>query len=384
MMTSTGRESYKNNIVRIYTSFEENIANVVGAGCLVSKEYIVTCAHVVADALGIPRNTQDTPSGLVKLDFPFPAEEKNKKKFHAKVIVWQSQSSPVYSYGEDIAVLQLEEKLPSNYVSCKLSLADTTNDEFSVVGFPQGRNPGAITKGKLLGTLGNGLVQMVVESLSLFYVEPGFSGAPVWDEKLASFVGIVTSSELDAHGRPFGELRENVKVAYMIPTKMLVDTCSFLNKSTLYQPETIEVFFSYAHKDEELKNELVKHLSLLKRCGVITAWHDREIIAGGEWQNEIDSHLNTASVILLLISSDFIASDYCYDIELKRAMERHETGEACVIPVILREVDWKGAVFGKLQALPKNAKPITNWENPDEAFADVAKGIRQAVEHLRR
>lgn len=146
----------------------------------------------------------------------------------------------------------------------------------------------------------------------------------------------------------------------------------------------IEVFFSYAHKDEELKNELVKHLSILKRQGIITAWHDREITAGTEWAGEIDTHLNGAGVILLLISSDFLASDYCYDIELVRAMERHATAEACVIPVILREVDWKGAVFGKLQALPKNADPVANWVNRDQAFADVARGIRKAVEELKQ
>ncbi|ARV60368.1 TIR domain-containing protein [Nostocales cyanobacterium HT-58-2] len=146
----------------------------------------------------------------------------------------------------------------------------------------------------------------------------------------------------------------------------------------------VEVFFSYAHEDEKLKDELVKHLSILKRQGVITAWHDREITAGTEWAGEIDTHLNTASVILLLISSDFLASNYCYDVELARAMERHATGEACIIPVILREVDWKGAVFGKLQALPKNAEPITNWMNSDQAFADVARGIRKVVEDIKK
>jgi hypothetical protein len=97
--------------------------------------------------------------------------------------------------------------------------------------------------------------------------------------------------------------------------------------------------FSPTHKDEDLRDELEKHLSILKRQGVITAWYDRNITAGTEWAGEIDQHLNTASVILLLISADFLASDYCYAIELTRAMERHEDKEARVIPVILREVD---------------------------------------------
>jgi hypothetical protein len=144
----------------------------------------------------------------------------------------------------------------------------------------------------------------------------------------------------------------------------------------------VELFYSYSHKDEELRNELENHLSILKRKGVITGWHDRRIGAGKEWKGQIDAHLNSAAVILLLISSDFLASDYCYDVEMKRALERHDAGEARIIPVILRAVDWKGAPFGKLQCLPTDAKPVTSWPNRDEAFRDVAQGIRKAVEEL--
>ncbi len=146
--------------------------------------------------------------------------------------------------------------------------------------------------------------------------------------------------------------------------------------------QVIEVFFSYAHKDEELRDELANHLKLLERQGVISAWHDRQITAGTNWEGQIDEHLESAKIILLLVSADFLASDYCYDVELKRAMERHEAKEARVIPIILREVDWQGASFGKLQALPKNAEPVTNWPNRDRAFADIARGIRRAVEEL--
>ncbi|MGH9766059.1 MAG: toll/interleukin-1 receptor domain-containing protein, partial [Blastocatellia bacterium] len=129
----------------------------------------------------------------------------------------------------------------------------------------------------------------------------------------------------------------------------------------------IEIFFSYSHKDEELRDELSKHLVLLKRQHVITAWHDRRIGAGKEWEKEIDEHLSTADIILLLISSDFLASDYCYDVEVKTAMKRHDEGEARVIPVILRPVDLKGACFGKLQSLPRDARPVTDWPNRDKA-----------------
>lgn len=146
--------------------------------------------------------------------------------------------------------------------------------------------------------------------------------------------------------------------------------------------EPIEVFFSYSHKDEDLRDELANHLSMLKRQGVIAAWHDREITAGSNWAGAIDDHLKSAQVVLLLISSNFLASDYCYDIELGRAMERYEAGEAVVIPIILKPCDWTTAPFGKLQALPKNALPVTKWVDRDEAFLNIAQGIRAAIKKL--
>lgn len=146
---------------------------------------------------------------------------------------------------------------------------------------------------------------------------------------------------------------------------------------------SIEVFFSYSHKDEKLRDGLATHLTMLERDGVIKAWYDRDIGAGTEWDGAINAHLDSAQVILLLISPDFLASKYCWDTEVKRAIERHEAGEARVIPVILRPVDsWQKAPFGRLQALPKNAKPVTTWRNRDEAFKDVAQGIRKAIAEL--
>ncbi|MEH2339846.1 toll/interleukin-1 receptor domain-containing protein [Nostoc sp.] len=146
--------------------------------------------------------------------------------------------------------------------------------------------------------------------------------------------------------------------------------------------QAIELFYSYAHEDEKLRDKLEKHLTLLEREGVITGWHDRKIGAEKEWQNEIDTYLNSSQIILLLISPNFIASDYCWDVEVKRAMERHEAKEARVIPVILDFVDWKSAPFAKLQALPKNAKPVKKWRNHDNAFLSVAEGIRLVAKEL--
>lgn len=146
----------------------------------------------------------------------------------------------------------------------------------------------------------------------------------------------------------------------------------------------IEVFYAYSHEDEELRQQLENHLTLLKRQGIIVSWHDRKISGGTEWEGEIHEHLNTARIILLLISSDFLASDYCYDVEMNRAMERHEAREARVIPIILRPVAWRKSPFGKLQAFPKDAKPVTRWEDLDEAFTDIAERIEEVVGELNR
>ncbi len=143
------------------------------------------------------------------------------------------------------------------------------------------------------------------------------------------------------------------------------------------------VFFSYSHQDEELRNRLETHLALLKRQGLVEAWHDRRILAGSEIDQEISSSIEAADVILLLVSADFIASEYCYSREVHRAMERHESGSAVVVPVILKACDWHGAPFGKLLATPKDGRAVTSWPNHDEAFADIATHIRRLVENLQ-
>jgi len=142
------------------------------------------------------------------------------------------------------------------------------------------------------------------------------------------------------------------------------------------------VFFSYSHKDEGLRDEFETHLKLLQRQGIISTWHDRKILPGSEWDREIDRSLERAKIIVLLISADFIASDYCWKHEVKRAIERHESGDAIVIPVLLRSCDWKGAPFGKLQGLPKDMTPITAWKDRDAAWTDVATGIRMIAEQF--
>jgi internalin A len=165
-----------------------------------------------------------------------------------------------------------------------------------------------------------------------------------------------------------------------------VDLAETRKRNTIMErhSEAVRLFYSYSHKDETLRNELETHLKLLQRQGLISTWHDRQIEAGEEWKQKIDDNLERADIILLLVSADFIASDYCWEKEMTRALERHEKREAVVVPVILRDVSWSSAPFSKLQALPKDAQPVTLWPNKDSAWRNVAEGIEKAAKSVRR
>lgn len=145
----------------------------------------------------------------------------------------------------------------------------------------------------------------------------------------------------------------------------------------------LKVFISYSHKDEEFRVELEEHLALLRREGQISSWHDRKILPGQDWAREIDRELESAELILSLVSSTFIASDYCYAVEMNRALARHQAGEAEVVPILIRPCDWQSAPFAKRQMLPKDGRAVSQWENRDEAWADVASGLRRAVAAIR-
>jgi len=146
--------------------------------------------------------------------------------------------------------------------------------------------------------------------------------------------------------------------------------------------EGLHLFFSYSHEDEAYRKELKTHLTILERSGVIQGWSDREIEVGDNWQAEIMENLNRADIILLLISSNFIASDFCYKIEMERALERHNSDEARVVPIILRDCIWETAPFAELQVLPESAKAVNTWTNRDTAWKSVAKGIEKAAAGL--
>ena len=147
--------------------------------------------------------------------------------------------------------------------------------------------------------------------------------------------------------------------------------------------EPLKLFYCYAHEDKTLHDELDAHLASMKRQKLLEVWYNRQIMPGTHWEHVIDKNLTSAHIILLLVSAPFLNSDYCYGIEMQKALQRDAEGTARVIPILLRPVDWEDAPFSNLQILPTGAKPVTRWADRDDAFEDIAKEWRRVVKELR-
>jgi hypothetical protein len=142
------------------------------------------------------------------------------------------------------------------------------------------------------------------------------------------------------------------------------------------------LFYSYSSVDERMRAALDRHLQVLVRAGLIETWSFRRVVAGQHWEDEIDAALERADVVLFLVSSDFMASEYCWNVEVRKALERERRGEAVVVPVILRSCDWKVANFAHLQALPRDAKPIASWKPRDQGWTSVVEGVRDRIQRI--
>lgn len=205
-------------------------------------------------------------------------------------------------------------------------------------------------------------------------------------ERLHRVAEIRDSTEfMDIDPQVFKEVQKELILKAVLEDNLgTLKTDSSVNAQKKYQKQKIEIFLSYSDKDESLCELLLSHLSPLRRLDVIKHWHHHQIIAGQNWVNETIKYLDTAQVILLLISSDFIDSDYCFSDQLKRAMERHTAGTARVIPILLRNVDYVGMPFEKLEPLPQNRCPVksSSWQNWDEAFEHIARGVRAVIEEM--
>ncbi|MCB9104327.1 MAG: TIR domain-containing protein [Anaerolineales bacterium] len=355
-----------------------------GTGFIIYQDdemaYLLTCAHVVDDVGG------------------------------ANAIDVEGAPAAVVAYGSaaelDLAVL----RVPSRMDKKPLPLQPTGDKDsrFLTAGFQKFGSHFLVRP--LQGILGQTVALAVrgqadrVRAWDLkieddYQLQPGYSGSPVLDQAGGTVLGVVSHRQgqgerglaisVEALPKLWPEMPETLlssepaavsppPIPLPKPGPMASQTNPSQKGSTMSR--SISLFFSYAHEDEALRDELAKHLSIMRRQGVISDWYDRDITAGSEWADAIDDNLNTADIILLLVSPDFIASDYCYDVEMTRALERHTAKEAIVIPVILRPTRWQNAPFSKLQALPKNAKPVTTWPDQDEAFLYIAEAIYKVAE----
>lgn len=141
----------------------------------------------------------------------------------------------------------------------------------------------------------------------------------------------------------------------------------------------VNLFISYSHIDERFNDELKNHFAGLKNQGLITGWDGRAILPGEDWDDEVRKKLEQADIILFLVSSDFMASEYIRDVEIHKAIERHNNGEVRIIPVLLRSCDYRSLPIARLQVVPRGAKPINNWEDKDVAYLNVVEQIRNIL-----
>ena len=144
----------------------------------------------------------------------------------------------------------------------------------------------------------------------------------------------------------------------------------------------MDAFISYSHQDSQMLDLFHKHLAQLQREELISTWTDREIFAGGSFNDEISVALENANLFIALLSPDYIASNYCYEKEFKRASEMQKQSKLIIIPIILEPCDWLNTPFKDFKALPLDGKPVSNWENKNTAFLNVIQNIRKLIDNI--
>ena len=144
----------------------------------------------------------------------------------------------------------------------------------------------------------------------------------------------------------------------------------------------VSIFISYSQKDEDFRDELVKHLRVLERTGIVTSWHDRRILPGSDWSSEIDQHIEQADILLCLVSANFIDSDYCWEKEMKRALARYHAQQAVVIPILIKPVAWGHTPLAAIQGLPIGLLPVSSWPNRDDAWRSIVEAIMEVSQGI--
>jgi hypothetical protein len=288
---------------------------------------------------------------------------------HLRPITWQrAERWPLVLQGEDQAILHLH--------------GHWDQPSSVVLGI---RSYDAVMGGALAQHLQRALSlqSLVFVGCSGTLEDPNFSVLLTWMREQLN--GAEHSHYLLIHeGEPLPSTKSLLREARVVPLhygKENDDLLSFIRALASGTP--ISLFYSYSHRDEVLRSELEAHLSFLRRSKLIAEWPDRMIGAGDEWKGEIDRQLAEADIILLLVSADFIASDYCWGEEMAKTLARHQLGEARVIPVILRPCRWRSTPLGRLQAVPRDGKPVSEWPNIDAAWDDIASSIERVCHEIR-
>ncbi|MEI6444981.1 MAG: AAA-like domain-containing protein [Nostocales cyanobacterium ELA583] len=294
----------ESSVVRIYS----NSGKVVGAGFLVSQKYILTCAHVVADALGIARNTAEMPNAEIRLDFPLLAA---KQLFTAKIVFWRPVNPG--EFAEDIAALELETSPPNTAQPARLVASEELwGHPFRVLGFPKNQPNGVWAAGEIRAGLANGWVQLEDIKQQGYALEPGFSGAPIWDEQLQGVAGMAVAAEME---------RAAAKAAFIIPTQVLVTAWSELGEQVL-SIETVQqqwskvksasknakVFISYRSQDPDF-TLAQQFYEALKAAGHEVFMAGESIRLGENWPERIDRELEQSDYFLLLLSQKSATSE---------------------------------------------------------------------------
>ena len=347
-----------------------------GTGFFVAPGLILTCAHVV--------DTAQKNSSPVEVHW------------HGQTASAQIQEFRNAPY-PDLALLQVN--LPNHPCVLLHGGAEPFSQLYSY-GYPD-NDPDGAASSVTFDSEGWAGMQQELLKFKLGQVRPGRSGSPLLNRDTGSVCGIVQitldrNSLLGGKGlltqaivREFPNL-EALQKQFHQQDKRWYD-CLTLQQRKALSPVTtpnptnaIEVFFSYHPKDSDLRDELAKHLKPMKRDGLISDWYAGNTEAGAKEKEEAKAHLDTARIILMLVSPDFLASDYHYDVEMKRALERHEADEVRVIPIILKPTEgWDKTDFKGLLSLPRDGRPVSKWPDKDDAFAKIAGEIRTVANNLR-
>lgn len=348
-----------------------------GTGFFVAPNLVLTCAHVI--------EASQKGNNLIKVSW-------NGQIIEAHIQEFRHVSYP------DLALLRVS----LDHHPCVLLHGEA--EPFSQLysyGYPDLETGGASTTFDCEGWAGEKQDWL---KFKLGRVRPGMSGSPLFNRETGCVCGIVQFTldrNIDLGGkamlskvifREFPEVETMQKQYHQQDrrwwTLLTPQQCQQaglqLPTSASHASGATEIFISYVRADEVLRSELAKHLKQMKREGLITEWYADTIEAGKEQLTEAKAHLNTAQIILLLISPDFLDSDYHYDFDMAHALERHSAGTARVIPILLRHTEgWEKTALHKLQALPRDGRPVKQWSDRDEAFAKIAKEIRVVAEKLK-